>query len=155
LFLGATLMMVVRAGNAFAQQPAFCDTYPQLPGVGQWQSSRVVFSGDRLTYPADAGGNRIPDFSYAGYHYGQVSLPSVAELLRLTPGPGDNTALIQQALDQVGARPPDSRGIRGALVLAPGVYEIQGTVKIDKSGVVLRGSGNGSDPTDSTILRAT
>jgi hypothetical protein len=35
-------------------------------------------------------------------------------------------------------------------VLAPGRYEIAGTLKVDKSGVVLRGSGEGEDPPSAT-----
>lgn len=41
-----------------------------------WQSTRVVRGADgRLEYPADAAGNRIPDFSHAGYRGGGVPLP--------------------------------------------------------------------------------
>ncbi len=113
------------------------------------------YQDGKLVYQADAARNRIPDFSYAGYRYGEAPLPDVAEVARLTPAPGDNTARIQQALDMVGARPADARGIRGALVLAPGRYEIAGTVKVNHSGVVLRGSGEGEDPASATILFAT
>ena len=38
---------------------------------GQWQSTQVSYDGDgRLRYAVDAGRNRIPDFSFAGYRYG-------------------------------------------------------------------------------------
>jgi hypothetical protein len=48
---------------------------------------------------------------------------------RLTPVPGDNTARIQAALDKA----------TGAVVLAPGQYEIAGTLHITRSNVVLHG----------------
>jgi hypothetical protein len=58
-----------------------------------------------------------------------VKLPSVAAAQRLKPAPGDNTARIQAALDNA----------TSAVVLAPGVYEVAGTLSITRSGVVLRG----------------
>ena len=135
--------------------PSYCSAYPQTPTSGQWQSSRVFYSGGRLTYAVDGEGNRIPDYSYAGYRYGQAAIPVVPEVRRLSRVSGDNTARIQQALDQVGARTPDANGIRGALVLGPGTYEIRGTLRVNRSGVVLRGSGDGSSSSSNTILRAT
>ena len=145
----APLMMAVLVaaaavgGGQAAELPSFCGAYPPAPAPGQWQSSRVFYSGGRLTYAVDAAGNRIPDYSYAGYKYSEAALPNVPEVLRLSPAAGDNTARIQQALDQVGARTPDANGIRGALVLSPGTYEIRGTVRVNRSGVVLRGAGDG------------
>jgi len=135
--------------------PAFCGGYPAAAGAGQWQSSRVYYASGRLTYATDSEQNRIPDYSYAGYRYGEAPIPVVPGVARLAPAAGDNTARIQQALDQVAARAPDVNGIRGALVLEPGAYEIRGTVRVNASGVVLRGSGDGGDPGRDTILQAT
>jgi hypothetical protein len=143
------------AGGNPAALPAFCKSYPPPAVAGQWRSAHVGYQDGKLVYVADAGKNRIPDFSYAGYRYGEEAPPQVPEVARLQATAGDNTARIQQALDMVGARMPDARGIRGALVLAPGRYEIAGTLKVDKSGVVLRGSGEGEDPASATILFAT
>ena len=155
-FLSAVLLFgTPRVHAQSAPPPSFCNAYPPAPGSGQWQSSRVFYSSGRLTYASDSEGNRIPDYSYAGYRYGEVPIPSVPEVMRITPASGDNTARIQQALDQVGTRTPDANGIRGALVLAAGVYEIRGTVRVNKSGVVLRGVGDGSSSSSNTILRAT
>jgi hypothetical protein len=70
----------------------------------------------------------------------------------LGPAPGDNTARLQQAIDMVGARTPDARGLRGALLLQPGTYDIAGIISIKHGGVVLRGSGAGADPMKDTIL---
>lgn len=72
----------------------------------------------------------------------------------MSPGAGDDTARIQAALDRVAARPPAADGLRGAVALAPGLYDIAGTIYIRASGVVLRGAGAGADPTTSTVLRA-
>ena len=144
-------VMGLACADAVAQ-PTSCSSYPQIPGTGDWQSSRVYYSGGRLTYPADSGQNRIPDYSYAGYRYGQAPIPSVPEVQRLSATTGDQTARIQAALDQVGARTPDSRGLRGALLLEAGSYTIQGTLRINRSGVVLRGVGDG---TTGTVLRIT
>ena len=69
------------------------------------------------------------DFSSAGYRAGGVKLPSPAAAQRLTPVAGDNTARIQAALDSAS----------GAVVLAPGEYELAGTLSITRNGVVLRG----------------
>ena len=72
----------------------------------------------------------------------------------LTPVSGDNTERIQEALDRIGRRTPDDDGHRGALRLAAGRYDIRGTIHIRHSGVVLRGSGDGRDPSKDTILVA-
>src|SRR6185436_15107506 len=50
-------------------------------------------------------------------------------------------------LDAVAALPPAAGGFRGAVVLAPGVFEVSGTLQIAASGVVLRGSGSGAGGT--------
>src|SRR5215471_18108504 len=98
--------------------------------------SEWAFTGPdhRLHYKTDDHGNGIMDFSSAGYRGGGVKLPAVSVAQRLTPAPGDNTARIQAALDQG----------TGAVVLAPGEYEIAGTLSITRSGVVLRGERGAS-----------
>jgi len=135
--------------------PAFCAAYPPADLAGAGQSAYVAFGDDGfLHYAADDRGNRIPDFGGAGYHAGEDEPPDVPEVLRIGPGEGDDTARIQAALDEVAAREPDDAGVRGALVLEPGVYDIAGTVHVEAGGVVLRGSGDGDDATVDTILRA-
>ncbi|MBE9002084.1 LysM peptidoglycan-binding domain-containing protein [Nostoc sp. LEGE 12447] len=132
-----------------------CIPNGSLPPTGEWQSKRVFFgSNGKLTYTSDKEQNRIPDYSYAGYRYGEIELPNVPEVLSISPIAGDNTAHIQKALDAVSTRQPDGNGFRGALVLKPGVYELRSTIQIKASGVVLRGSGDGSDRTKDTILVA-
>lgn len=123
---------------------------------GSWTSEIVpVGADDALTYVADAGGNRIPDFSYAGYHRGEAPIPDVPAAIELAPIDGDNTKQIQDAIDAVGLMPIGPDGLRGTVVLAAGTYDIAGTVELRHSGVVLRGAGDGEDAANNTILRAT
>ena len=82
------------------------------------------------------------DFSYAGYAGGGVSAPMPPALISVRPGGGDDTALLQGALDHVSALSPQANGFRGAVLLRPGRYRVAGRLEIRTSGVVLRGSGN-------------
>lgn len=95
----------------------------------------------RLVYSADSLGNRIPDFSYCGYAAGEKSIPDAPVRLVVPVEKGDATLRIQQALDEVAALKPDANGIRGAVLLQKGTYEVYGTIRIKASGVILRGSG--------------
>lgn len=122
----------------------------------QWQSAIVHYgSAGRLVYIADSAGNRIPDFSYAGYKNGEAPIPDVPVVKTIAPIEGDNTDHIQSAILEVSFMPPDANGIRGAVLLSAGVYEIRGTLKVRADGVVLRGVGDGADPATNTILWAT
>jgi hypothetical protein len=124
--------------------------------AGAWESAKVRYDAHgRLFYPADANGNRIPDYSHAGYKGGGVPLPTVPIVLTRSPVGGDDTASIQAAIDQVGALPVQASGYRGTVQLTAGVYDVAGTVRVNKSGVVLSGVGDGADPATNTILRRT
>ena len=110
----------------------------------------------RLSYPADANGNRIPDFSHAGYKGGGVPLPTGIPVVRtLSPTTGDQTARIQAALDEVAALPVQANGYRGTLQLGAGTWEVLGTIRLRAHGVVLAGVGDRDDPASNTILRRT
>jgi hypothetical protein len=106
----------------------------------------------RLEYTADAVGNRLPDFSHAGYGGGGVPLPEVPARVLVEPVDGDDGARIQAAIDYVSSLAPDTAGLRGAVLLAAGRYEIAGQLKLSTSGVVLRGAGPDAD---GTVLVAT
>ncbi len=123
---------------------------------GNWNSS-IIYKGTdgTLIYHSDEEGNRIPDFSYAGYRGGGVSLPQMPVIVTLDPSPtGNDTQQIQQALNEVGALEPDENGHRGAVLLNPGNYYINSRITVQHSGVVLRGSGDGDDPEENTIIHA-
>jgi hypothetical protein len=97
-------------------------------------------SSGKLIYRTLPRGDRIVDFSYAGYMGGGVLLPRVPAVRTVTPSGGDDTAAIQKAIDEVSAMPTKD-GVRGAVVLAPGTFVCSETLNIAASGVVLRGSG--------------
>src|SRR6266849_347813 len=81
------------------------------------------------------------DFSYAGYGGGGVAFPAVPAVLSVRPTGGDDTSLLNSAIDAVSLLPMRN-GFRGALLLRPGRYRISGQVRIRTSGVVLSGVGN-------------
>ena len=120
-------------------------------------TSAWVFPGTsgRLLSAADALGNRVLDFSSAGYKGGRVPLPlsnSVPVRTNLSAVAGDNWVSIQSAINYVQSLPLDANGFRGAVLLNAGVYALSNTLSITASGVVLRGVGSG---TNGTVLRAT
>ena len=98
----------------------------------------------KLVYTKTAKGDRIADFSYAGYEGGGVALPHVPVKRRVSPSGGDDTEFIQQAIDEVAALPLVN-GFRGAVMLAAGTFRCSGTLTIAASGVVLRGAGAGKN----------
>ncbi len=113
----------------------------------------VTFDGDRLIYFSDEENNRVPDYSYAGYRGGGVSIPSIPVKIEIGPVQGDNRAHIQNAIDRVSRMKMDSNGHRGAILLKPGRYWINGNLFIRESGVVLRGAGDDENPSSNTIIK--
>jgi len=103
----------------------------------------LVYPGTdgKLVYVADSLGNRIPDFSNAGYKGGGISIPYVANKETVWPVVGDNSANIQAAIDKVSSLPLDASGFRGAVLLKMGFYRLEKPLYIKASGVVLRGEG--------------
>lgn len=126
----------------------FCLSFAE----GQTPSS-IVFEDSEacLRYVMDEKDNRIVDFSYAGYKNGEEEIPTVDVVATISPISGDNTSFIQSVIDSVSNLAPDANGIRGAILLEAGTYEIHGTLQITTSGVVLRGVGDG-DEAGNTIL---
>ena len=101
----------------------------------------------KLIYKTDARGNHIPDFSNCGYGGGGVPIPDVPVRATVEPGIGDSGARIQAAIDAVSQLPADTNGFRGAVLLKAGKYSVAGQIRIETSGVVLRGEGQGPDGT--------
>jgi len=93
-----------------------------------------------LVYGHFKTGDRIADFSFAGYRAGGVALPAVTTKLTVAPSGKDDTSAIQKAIDEV-SKLPLVDGHRGAVELAPGAFHCSGTLNINASGVVLRGAG--------------
>ena len=130
--------------------PSFC---AKLEKSGDWASKKAFYgSNGKLNYPEDAQKNRVPDFSFAGYRYGEVEPPHYPVAATIKPIAGDNTAAIQKALDDLAKTTPNAQGIRGALLLSPGRYEVRGTLYVKADGMVLRGSGDGDNQATDTII---
>lgn len=146
------LSLAVCAGGAatiFAVTPA---QPSKEPGVSALVSE--VAPGQLRYQPYTEAGDTLPDFSHCGYGGGGVALPEVVVRERLQPqaGKGDDTARIQAALDRVAQLPLDAQGFRGAVLLERGAYRCAGVLRINASGVVLRGEGFGPD---GTVITAT
>jgi hypothetical protein len=120
------------------------------------QPSQWVYydSNRKLLYKSlDAEGDKIMDFSTAGYKQGAVPIPTAQVEEIVHPSGGDDTAGIQAAIDTVSAMPLNSStGLRGAVLLEPGSYSVSSSLTITTSGVVLRGSGSGDSPRTNTVI---
>lgn len=105
-------------------------------------TTQWVHRGDkgRLVYRVGARGDRIMDFSYAGYEGGGVNIPVVPVKQIVGPDGHRNAAAIQQAIDAV-SRLPLHNGFRGTVLLEAGTYICRHTIVIRTSGVVIRGAG--------------
>lgn len=122
---------------------------PLFAATSEWVERGVT---GRLLYTPDAQGDRVPDFSDVGYRGGRTAIPDVPAAVNVVPQAGDDTASIQAAIDAVSLLPLGADGFRGAVQLAPGQFEVSGTLAINASGVVLRGAGRDAG---GTLLRAT
>lgn len=100
-----------------------------------------VDKNGKLVYATDPQGNRVPDFSYCGYRAGDEPIPDVPVRVVVPVSKGDATVRIQAAIDYVASLPLDNNGVRGAVLLEKGIYDVAGSLKIGASGVILRGSG--------------
>jgi len=129
----ALLLSLLAAGIASAQK-----------GKSEW-----VYRGSdgKLVYKTTPAGDKIMDFSYAGYMGGGVALPVVPVKRLVKPsGTNDDTKIIQNAIDEVAAMPMKN-GFRGAVELASGTFTCAGPLILSESGVVLRGNGSGAGGT--------
>jgi hypothetical protein len=120
---------------------AFGQKKPEKP------SPVALMEDGRLAYAPDLLGNRIVDFSYAGYMAGAQAIPDVPVRVTVPAREGDATERIQAAIDYVGSLPLDANGLRGAVLLGAGVHKVLSGVFMKKSGVVLRGMGAGEGGT--------
>jgi hypothetical protein len=104
-----------------------------------WQSAHVQVSrSGSIKYLPDSKGNIIPDFSRVGYLHGKQTIPFVAPVRTLAPSENDQQN-IQQAIDELSKVAVGTNGFRGAILLKTGTYKIPGSIRINVSGIVLRG----------------
>jgi hypothetical protein len=101
----------------------------------------------RLVYVPDTQGDIILDSSHAGYGGGGAPIPTVPVKETVWPVAGDSTDHIQAAIDKVSVLPLDKSGFRGAVLLRAGYYKMAMPLRIQASGVVLRGEGMGDTGT--------
>ena len=144
---------VIIAVFAFAFRCNFA-AYSQISGNPTGKSEWVWLNAQgKLEYKTTAQGDRITDFSHAGYMGGGVALPDVPVKKTISPlaKGADCTQLIQAAINEVSEMTPDGKGFRGAVLLAPGEFIISGTVTISANGVVLRGSVGANGELQSTL----
>jgi hypothetical protein len=118
--------------NVFAQA--------KFPDIIKNKTGGVVLVADSL-------GNKIPDFSHAGYRSSEIAIPNVEAKIFVPSQKTDATKTIQAAIDYVSSLKPNASGFRGAVLLDKGIFKIEGTLYLKNSGVVLRGSGNNKNET--------
>jgi hypothetical protein len=116
-------------------------------------NSKIVYPGKngKLVYVPDEKGNVIPDFSNCGYGGGGIALPDVPVKETLSPAEGDSAVRIQAAIDRVSKMLVDRNGFRGTVLLKRGTYRLSDSIRINESGIVLRGEG---DSEKGTVLIA-
>ena len=126
----------------------YAGSIAQSSSTSQWV---YPAANGKLIYKTLPAGDKIMDFSYAGYMGGGVKIPDVPVKITLSPTAGDNAHAIQKAIDEVSKMKLVNR-FRGVVLLKAGVYNCERALKINESGVVLRGSGSGEN---GTILNLT
>lgn len=93
----------------------------------------------------------VPDFSSAGYKKNEEPIPDIPATIKLTPSAKNDRQMIQKAIDDI-SKLPLVNGFRGCILLEPGEFFVDNTLYIKKSGIVIRGSGQGEK---GTIIHAT
>ncbi|MGF1924608.1 MAG: DUF6298 domain-containing protein, partial [Bacteroidia bacterium] len=122
-------------------------SFAQKPKIVEPPKPLFKNTAGGLAYTPDPLGNRVPDFSHAGYMGGDSAIPMANIKIVVPLKDGDATLRIQSALNYVSKLPVGKDGLRGAVLLERGTYQVSGVLKINASGVVLRGSGMGNDGT--------
>jgi hypothetical protein len=117
--------------------------------LAQNKSSLPVSLNDegKLIYTPDNKGNRVPDFSFCGYASGNSEIPNVQVVVTVPNVKGDATQTLQKAINYVAKLPLNQEGFRGAILLDKGKYLLNGRLRIEHSGIVIRGSGAGDNGT--------
>lgn len=115
-------------------------------------SRLVVPSDSALTYPAyNEQGDKLSDFSHAGFYAGAVELPATENLpVAVTVSPsadasGDDRIRLQNIINETAAAADPSK--MTVIKLEPGRYNISAPGITLKSGIVLSGAGQGPNGT--------
>lgn len=109
----------------------------------------MLAAGLCATAPAEGKGKKevyIPmDYSTCGYHASEANIPDVRNVVyvKCRMDDGDSRALIQRAINYVASLKADKNGHRGAVLLGEGTFYIDEPLRINTSGVVIRGTGRG------------
>ena len=120
--------------------PPDSDTSPPAPEP--WRSQ--LYPSDWTPDYTAAGGHFLHDFSYAGYHRSEVALPTppgpsfdVLSYGADASGQTDSTTAIQAAIDAASTA-------GGVVSLPAGTFKVDGQLRVQSSGVVIKGAGNSS-----------
>jgi len=114
-----------------------CITALLFAGIVSAQSTSELWGETGELWSAQS---RLPDFSFAGYHYGEYPIPSVAVVTNVADfgvvgdGVTDCTKAFQDAIQMASD---------GAIYIPEGRYVISGVLAIRKNNLVLRGAGPG------------
>ncbi|MBQ4022386.1 MAG: pectate lyase [Prevotella sp.] len=88
------------------------------------------------------------DYSTCGYRASEQAIPDVPNVLFVEASEGDCSDLLQRCIDYVSTMKPDREGCRGAILLGEGTFRLSQALRIQTSGIVIRGMGKGK-----TVLR--
>ena len=83
------------------------------------------------------------DYSTCGYHASEQAIPDVRNAVFVSARGGDCYDVLQKAINYVSSLKADKNGHRGAVLLGEGTFNISRPLRVNASGVVLRGSGRG------------
>jgi len=118
----------------------FCS---HLSAQQKWESSYLKTERNGvIRYIPDSLGNRLPDFSKVGCYENSRGIPAVGVIKTISASGENSQQVIQSAIDELASFPLGPNGFRGAILLKKGIYKIPGTIRINASGIVLRGEGD-------------
>lgn len=115
--------------------------FSSCTSIGVGQSNRRFSTLWGQNGEAYSPSGRLPDFSYAGYAAGEQEIPTVkivSDLKKDFGAKGDGTSDDSDALALAVKKSPP-----GAILIPAGTYRIEREIKINRSGVILRGEGTG------------
>ena len=148
------LALLFSWGCSTASRNHLVARFPASKGLSTDPWITVDPTDGTIAYRKTSRGDRIMDFSHAGYGGGGIPLPTPPATVILKPPAGgkDSTPAIQAAIDEISNLPLGSDGIRGVVQLSPGYFRLLGSLSVQASGVILRGSGSGQGGTQINLL---